>query len=69
MIQKIRETLMEKQGENLILKIDIGRNKYEVYEGILDNLYENIFTVNINGLKRSFSYSDVLTKNVILKFV
>ena len=44
----------------------MGRNKYEYYEGFIDKIYENIFVLNTNKGIKSFSYSDVVTKLVVL---
>lgn len=52
-------------GLNVKLKVNRGRNKIEMIEGILENAYPNIFTVRLKtGSLMSFSYSDVITKNV-----
>ena len=52
-------------GLNVKLKVNRGRNKIEMIEGILENAYPNIFTVRLNtGSLVSFSYSDVITKHV-----
>ncbi len=52
-------------GLNVKLKVNRGRNKIEMIEGILENAYPNIFTVRLKtGSLVSFSYSDVITKNV-----
>lgn len=69
MIDKIKSELVNYIGNNVILKEDIGRNKYEIYEGVLDTLYDNVFIIIVNGVKKSYSYSDLLTRLIILKFV
>ncbi|MBO5304817.1 MAG: Veg family protein [Clostridia bacterium] len=52
-------------GLNVKLKVNRGRNKIEMIEGILENAYPNIFTVRLKtGSLVSFSYSDVITKHV-----
>ena len=38
--------------------------KYEKYNGIIKETYNKIFLIETNGIKKSFSYADVLTKNV-----
>ena len=65
-INKIKNQLLSLKGEKLKVKINLGRNKHEYYEGIIDNLYTNIFTIKTNKGIKSFSYSDVVIKNVII---
>lgn len=65
-INKIKLKLKELLYEKLKIKVYIGRNKYEYYEGIIDKLYDNIFTLKTNKGIKSFSYSDIATKTIVL---
>ena len=65
-IDKIKLKLKELLYEKLKVKVYIGRNKYEYYEGIIDKLYDNIFTLKTNKGIKSFSYSDIATKTIVL---
>ena len=51
-------------GDELIIKYNLGRNKYETYRVRLKKLYEHVFTVEDNNLIRCFSYSDIIMKNI-----
>ena len=53
-------------NSKLKIKVYLGRNKYEYYEGYIDKIHNNIFTLKTNKGIKSFSYSDVVTKQVIL---
>lgn len=66
MIQKIKEDLKSKKNKYIKIKVDVGRNKYEEYEGYVDALYENIWTFKTSSDIKSFSYKDILIKSVIL---
>jgi uncharacterized protein Veg len=66
-IQKIKSEISSMKNKKVLAKIDIGRNKYEYIEGIVNGIYPFLFTIKTNSETKSFSYSDVLTKNVILK--
>lgn len=66
MIQKIKEDLKSKKNKYMKIKVDVGRNKYEEYEGYVDELYENIWTFKTSSDIKSFSYKDILIKSVIL---
>ena len=65
-INIIKSKVKELIGIKLKVKVYIGRNKYEYYEGKLENMYDNIFTIKTNKGIKSFSYSDVATKVVTL---
>lgn len=67
MIQKIRNEISNMVGKKVLAKVDIGRNKYEYIEGIITGIYPFLFTIKTESEIKSFSYSDVLTKNIILK--
>lgn len=65
-IDKIKLKVKELLNEKLNIKVYIGRNKYEYYEGAIDKVYNNIFTIKTNKGIKSFSYADVATKIVVL---
>ena len=52
--------------KKLKIKINLGRNKYEYLEGFIDKMHPYLFTVNTNKGIKSFSYSDIITKAVIM---
>ncbi|MBO5096211.1 MAG: Veg family protein [Bacilli bacterium] len=69
MIRQIREKLSDYIGENVVIKYNLGRNKYEKYNVVIKELYENIFIVEVNNcIKKSFSYTDVLTKTIKIDY-
>ena len=64
MIENVKNNIEELIGKQAIVKYNLGRNKYEKYNGIIKETYNKIFLIETNGIKKSFSYVDVLTKNV-----
>ncbi len=55
------------KGESISMEINKGRKKIEKYQGIIENIYPSIFTVNIgNGKTSSHAYSEVLCGNVVI---
>lgn len=66
-IDKIKEEITSILGKKVLAKVNIGRNKYEYLEGIILNTYPFLFTIKTNNEIKSFSYSDVLTKNIVFK--
>ena len=51
-------------GDELVIKYNLGRNKYETYRVRLKKLYEHVFVVEDNNLIRCFSYSDIIMKSI-----
>lgn len=66
-IDSVKNKLNNYIGESVTIKCSLGRNKYEKYNGIIKETYNKIFLFETNGIKKSFSYVDVLTKNVKIK--
>ena len=67
MINKIKNNIKSLIGERVSLQINMGRNKEDFCEGIVMEMYPYIFTVKVGNLVKSFSYNDVLTKDVIIR--
>ena len=65
-IDKIKNKIKELQKEKLKIKVYLGRNKYEYYELYIEKMYPNIISIKTNKGIKSFSYSDIATKAVIL---
>ncbi|NLL56696.1 MAG: hypothetical protein GX242_05745 [Clostridiales bacterium] len=52
-------------GTPIRLKVNRGRNKIEFIDGQIENAYPQIFTIRSQtGEINSFSYSDILAKNI-----
>ena len=68
-IEIIRRNVETCKGEKVRLTSNKGRKKIVVHEGIVENVYDNVFVVNcedksLNTRKITFSYTDILTKTV-----
>ena len=66
---QVKKYLSSKVNENATIKYNLGRNKYEIYNVRLKNLYSNVFTVltDKNELK-CFSYNDIIMKLIRIDF-
>lgn len=64
MIENVKNNIQDLIGKKAVIKYNLGRNKYEKYIGVIKKTYNKIFLIETNGIKKSFSYVDVLTKNV-----
>lgn len=65
-IDKIKKYVYELKDKKLKIKVNIGRNKFEYYEGKINSIYQNLFTLDTNKGIKSFTYSDIATKIVVL---
>ncbi len=65
-INKIKNQIVNLKNKKLKIKVNIGRNKYEYYEGKIKDIYKNLFTIETNKGLKSYTYSDVITKAIII---
>lgn len=65
--EKIKQNIENLMGKKIVAKINAGRNKFEYIEGIILNTYPFLFTIKTENEIKSFSYSDILTKNIVVK--
>ena len=65
-INKIKNKIIELQNSKLKIKINLGRNKYEYLEGFIEKIHSNLFTIRTNKGIKSFTYSDIITKVVVI---
>ena len=64
-ITGLMENVRALTGVRVKIKVNRGRNKIELIEGVLENAYPNIFTVRKHsGELNSFSYADIISNNV-----
>jgi uncharacterized protein Veg len=54
------------RGVDMLLRVNLGRNKIVEYNGKVEDLYASVFTVKAeeNEAIKTYSYSDVLTGNI-----
>lgn len=65
-VSTVIEEIEKLKGSNISMEINKGRRKIEKYQGIIENVYPSIFTVNIGEGKSplSYSYTEVLCGDV-----
>lgn len=64
----IRGEIKKNINKAVIITVYGLRNRKCVYEGIIKGVYPNIFSVDVNGLEKSFSYADVITGDIKIKY-
>ena len=69
MYNNIKTTLNNLKGKKLLAIIDEGRSRKREEYCEIQEVYNRIFTIKIDNILMSFSYSDLLCKTIILKKV
>lgn len=68
-IEKIKNNIDNRIGDNVKVIYNGSRNKREEYSGVIAETYNFIFIVKMEGSEvKSFSYRDVLTNTVEVFF-
>ena len=68
-ISTVKEEIEKNIGRQVEVKIYGMRNKTDKIIGRIEKTYPNLFILNNNRETRSINYSDVLTKEVIIKYL
>lgn len=66
MLSEIKEKIVKLKGKQIKIWVDIGRNKSETYEGYILETYKNIWTFKTDTDVKSFGYSDILIRSVVI---
>ena len=69
-INSVKRAVKSIVGEDVCVKVNLGRNKFASYEGKLTNVYPSLFTIEPNYEfmgKTSFSYAELMCGNVKIK--
>lgn len=65
----IKEKVKDNIGKKVKLKVNVGRNKFEEIEGVINEIYPFLFTIKTNAEVKSFTYADILTKTLTIKVI
>lgn len=68
-LDKIKEDVKNHLNDKVLIYVYGMRNKNYQVEGYISNVYPSIFTVNENGLEKSFNYSDIATGEISIKYL
>lgn len=68
-IGKIKKDIALNIGRKVKVLYNGSRNKNEIYEGTISEVYDSIFILKLDSnMKKSFSYVDILTGIVEVNF-
>ncbi len=72
-LQQIKGGIRQNLGRRVYVKSHRGRVKSVENEGVLENVYQSVFTILVkkDGITRrlSYAYSDLFTKHLELKWL
>ena len=66
-IYEAKKFVLDNYGKSVVIKVFGIRNKNELIKGVVSECYRNVFVVDSDKFKRSFSYKDVLLGTI--KFI
>ena len=73
-ISKVRASVHQQSGNRVKIQLDRGRNKVDIQEGVIQEAYPSVFTVLVDDDTEqnppqllSFSYTDIITKDIRMK--
>ena len=71
-VNQVRNVLRNYVGQKVRVRANMGRHKFDISEGVISDTYPSIFTIQLSADKNaknsivSYSYTDIITKNVQL---
>ena len=73
-VKAVRNAVYRAIGSRVFVKANRGRHRFDVNEGVIKEVYPHVFIIEINDSEDdraktvSYTYTDILTKDVQLKF-
>lgn len=64
----IKEEIIKNRHRRVLITVYGMRGKTNSYSGIIEGIYPNIFTIKDDNFEKSFSYSDVITGDIKIKY-
>lgn len=64
----IKGSLSNKIGKKVIITEKGMRNRKQIFEGTIYRLYPNIFSIMTRSGEKTFSYADIATKMILIKY-
>ena len=69
MLDNIKRVILDNKGKRVEIIYNGSRNRIESYSGIIVEIYSSLFIIRLDtGLNKSFSYADLLTGVVNIKY-
>ena len=68
-IDFVKEHIHKHLGKKVRITVFGIRNKQNHFDGVLYKVYPNIFTIMYQGEEKSFSYRDIITNDIDIKYL
>ena len=68
-INIVKDEIAKNINKRVVISVHGIRNRVNRYEGILYRIYPNIFTIMIAGEEKSFTYREIITGDVKIKYI
>ena len=68
-IELVKNEIKNKLGKRVLITVHGMRSRIDYYEGILYQVYPNIFTIKYHDEEKSFPYRDLITKDITIKYL
>ena len=68
-LDDIKEEIAKLVNKDIMISVCGARGKKVMYKGVVNNVYSNIFTVLVEGVNKSFTYSDIAIGDVKIYFI
>ncbi len=65
----IKEEISKNIGRKVEIKVFGMRGKTSTYNGFIHAIYPNLFTILENNVEKSFTYRDVFTGDIKIKYM
>ena len=66
-IYEAKDFVLKNKGKNVLIKVLGIRNKNEYVDGVISECYKNLFMIDTLNGKKSFTYTDYLIGNILIK--
>ena len=64
----VKDDIRNHLNQNVIIKVYGMRNKTSSYMGKINGIYPNLFTIIGNDGEKSFTYRDIITGEIKIKY-
>lgn len=68
-LDTIKEEVKKHLMNEVLIFVYGMRNKNYKVQGFISNVYPSIFTVNEGGVEKSFTYSEIATGEISIKYL
>ena len=67
-LDNLKKEIASHINERVTIKVFGMRNKTNIYHGYIKDIYPNLFTIKNNNFEKSFTYRDLITGEISIKY-